>query len=80
MDLSLTAYHNQVFIGENEIGGSRKDKTDLTTTGVSLLNRSDLGQLGPLGQLFTYGVDFYHDEAQAESGKGGPLTRPPHTT
>lgn len=66
VDLNLTAYHNQVFIGENEIGGPRRDETDFTTTGVSLLNRSDAGRLGPLSQLFTYGVDFYHDQAQAE--------------
>ncbi|WP_317706238.1 TonB-dependent hemoglobin/transferrin/lactoferrin family receptor [Methylomarinovum caldicuralii] len=67
LDLNMTAYHNQVFIREKtRRANRRRDETDFTTTGVNLLNRSDLGQWGAVSQRLTYGIDYYHDQGKAD--------------
>lgn len=68
----ILVYHNTTHSLEKRLFDQRRDATDFSTTGVNAHNSSQLNLGEFVSQLFTYGIDYYHNEAK---GKRNGATR-----
>ncbi len=73
LDPEILVYHNTTYSLERRLFDQRRDETDFSTTGINVRNSSrfDIGNFAT--QLFTYGVDYFHNEGK---GKRNGAARP----
>jgi hemoglobin/transferrin/lactoferrin receptor protein len=73
LDLSLTAYDNDVVTEEFRLTDQRVDFTDFQTRGIELVNSADIGSISGEPIRFTVGAEYYSDQ---QSGLRNGADRP----
>ncbi len=63
---SLVLYRNSTDVSEELVTDTRRDDTELTTTGFDLRNTMRFALGDNLAQILTYGVEYYQDEAESK--------------
>jgi len=62
LDLSMTAYDNNVETEEFRLDDQRIDRTDFRTIGIEIINTAEFGQIGGDPVRLTVGVESYGDD------------------
>ncbi len=63
---SLLVYYNTTELEDNRTVTPRKDETSLDTVGISVKNTMQWDYSERVSQTITYGLDYYHDEAEGK--------------
>lgn len=73
LDLTLTAYDNDVTTDEFRLIDQRIDRTDFQTRGIELVNTAEIGAIAGNPVRVTVGAEYYSDE---QSGQRDGTDRP----
>lgn len=63
---TLLLYRNETDIEERRLSDGRQDDTSLETLGFDLRNSMRFGDPARVGQILSYGIDYYQDEVEGE--------------
>jgi hemoglobin/transferrin/lactoferrin receptor protein len=74
IDADILVYQADTFVNEQELLAPRRVLRDITTTGVSLDNRTRFN-LGPANAVLTIGADWWRDEQVGRDTSGPAGTR-----
>jgi hemoglobin/transferrin/lactoferrin receptor protein len=74
IDAEFVVYQAETFVDEQELRSPRRVLRDISTTGVSLDNRTRFG-LGAANAVFTVGADWWRDEQIGRDTNGPAGTR-----
>lgn len=67
LDPEILVFHNITDTSEDRKHDHRRDRTEFTTTGINARNSSQLNLASSnFLQTFTYGIDYFHNEARAK--------------
>ncbi len=76
LDPEILVYFNTTHTDEIRQIDSRQDITEFETIGVNVRNNMRFGDSEFVGQLLSYGLDYYHDEAEGRRDRGSRASFP----